>query len=149
VQKPEQGTHQRARGKEASAQQQREQAQRSGGPIDGVDSALAPSPLASPKVYPLEASGGSAMAQVGTCILTMAFFACAIQEMDLIFDMSLPMQPAIGAGPVVPPAASQLTKVLAGLRHTFVVADATLPDMPLIYASEGWVAAGRAACATW
>lgn len=37
----------------------------------------------------------------------------------------------------VPSAASQLTKVLAGLRHTFVVADATLPDMPLIYASEG------------
>jgi len=39
----------------------------------------------------------------------------------------------------VPSAASQLTKVLAGLRHTFVVADATLPDMPLIFASEGCV----------
>jgi len=38
----------------------------------------------------------------------------------------------------VPSAASQLTKVLAGLRHTFVVADATLPDMPLIFASEGF-----------
>ncbi|KAF5836329.1 putative blue light receptor [Dunaliella salina] len=38
----------------------------------------------------------------------------------------------------VPNAASQLTKVLAGLRHTFVVADATLPDMPLIFASEGF-----------
>ena len=38
-----------------------------------------------------------------------------------------------------PPAASQLTKVLAGLRHTFVVADATLPDMPLVFASEGSV----------
>ena len=37
----------------------------------------------------------------------------------------------------VPSAASQLTKVLVGLRHTFVVADATLPDCPLIYASEG------------
>lgn len=37
----------------------------------------------------------------------------------------------------VPSAASQLTKVLAGLRHTFVVADATLPDMPLVYASDG------------
>eukprot|EP00798_Chlamydomonas_sp_ICE-L_P007878 gene7878-1088_t len=35
-------------------------------------------------------------------------------------------------------AASQLTKVLAGLRHTFVVADATLPDQPLIYASDGF-----------
>mmetsp|Transcript_31401 Transcript_31401/g.80144 ORF Transcript_31401/g.80144 Transcript_31401/m.80144 type:complete len:717 (-) Transcript_31401:642-2792(-) len=38
----------------------------------------------------------------------------------------------------VPGAAAQLTKVLAGLRHTFVVADATLPDMPLIYASDGF-----------
>ncbi|GFH17457.1 putative LOV domain-containing protein [Haematococcus lacustris] len=41
------------------------------------------------------------------------------------------------AGVQLPSAASQLTKVLAGLRHTFVVADATLPDMPLIYASDG------------
>nr|AML79589.1 putative LOV domain-containing protein [Asteromonas gracilis] len=38
----------------------------------------------------------------------------------------------------VPNAANQLTKVLAGLRHTFVVADATLPDMPLIFASDGF-----------
>mmetsp|Transcript_42514 Transcript_42514/g.127483 ORF Transcript_42514/g.127483 Transcript_42514/m.127483 type:complete len:506 (+) Transcript_42514:337-1854(+) len=38
----------------------------------------------------------------------------------------------------VPAAAGQLTKVLAGLRHTFVVADATLPDMPLVFASEGF-----------
>lgn len=37
----------------------------------------------------------------------------------------------------IPAAAGQLTKVLAGLRHTFVVADATLPDVPLVYASEG------------
>ena len=37
----------------------------------------------------------------------------------------------------VPAPAAQLTKVLAGLRHTFVVADATLPDCPLVYASEG------------
>ena len=37
----------------------------------------------------------------------------------------------------VPPPAPQLTKVLAGLRHTFVVADATLPDCPLVFASEG------------
>ncbi|GFR40580.1 hypothetical protein Agub_g1160 [Astrephomene gubernaculifera] len=40
----------------------------------------------------------------------------------------------------VPSPASQLTKVLAGLRHTFVVADATLPDCPLVYASEGFYA---------
>ncbi|KAG2444065.1 hypothetical protein HYH02_009008 [Chlamydomonas schloesseri] len=40
----------------------------------------------------------------------------------------------------VPAPASQLTKVLAGLRHTFVVADATLPDCPLVYASEGFYA---------
>ena len=39
----------------------------------------------------------------------------------------------------VPAPAAQLTKVLAGLRHTFVVADATLPDCPLVYASEGCV----------
>lgn len=46
-------------------------------------------------------------------------------------------RPLRGAPPQVPSPASQLTKVLAGLRHTFVVADATLPDMPLVYASEG------------
>uniref|UniRef100_A0A126WUM7 non-specific serine/threonine protein kinase n=1 Tax=Rhexinema planctonicum TaxID=138173 RepID=A0A126WUM7_9CHLO len=38
----------------------------------------------------------------------------------------------------LPAPASQLTKVLSGLRHTFVVADATLPDCPLVYASEGF-----------
>lgn len=38
----------------------------------------------------------------------------------------------------VPAAASQLTQVLAKLRHTFVVADATLPDCPLVYASESF-----------
>lgn len=37
----------------------------------------------------------------------------------------------------LPSPAGNLTKVLAGLRHTFVVADATLPDCPLVYASEG------------
>ena len=37
------------------------------------------------------------------------------------------------------PVEKQLTSALAGLRHTFVVADATLPDCPLIYASEGYV----------
>lgn len=37
----------------------------------------------------------------------------------------------------VPSPAAQLTKVLAGLRHTFVVADATLPDCPLVFASDG------------
>ncbi|KAK9865513.1 hypothetical protein WJX84_001549 [Apatococcus fuscideae] len=40
----------------------------------------------------------------------------------------------------LPSPAGQLTKVLAGLRHTFVVADATLPDCPLVYASEGFLA---------
>nr|AML77557.1 putative LOV domain-containing protein [Stigeoclonium helveticum] len=38
----------------------------------------------------------------------------------------------------VPAPATQLTKVLVGLRHTFVVADATLPDCPLVYASDGF-----------
>lgn len=36
----------------------------------------------------------------------------------------------------LPPSAGQLTKVLQGLKHTFVVADATLPDIPLVFASE-------------
>lgn len=40
----------------------------------------------------------------------------------------------------IPQAASQLTKVLAGLRHTFAVADATLPDCPLVYCSDGFYA---------
>ncbi|KAL4442423.1 hypothetical protein ABPG77_005007 [Micractinium sp. CCAP 211/92] len=40
-------------------------------------------------------------------------------------------------GPKVP-AAKPFTSALAKLRHTFVVADATLPDCPLIYASEGF-----------
>eukprot|EP00891_Asterochloris_glomerata_P009772 jgi/Astpho2/9772/Aster-03748 len=39
----------------------------------------------------------------------------------------------------LPSPAGNLTKVLAGLRHTFVVADATLPDCPLVYASEGFL----------
>ncbi|KAF8064530.1 hypothetical protein HT031_003330 [Scenedesmus sp. PABB004] len=42
------------------------------------------------------------------------------------------------AAPHVPAAAAQLTQVLAKLRHTFVVADATLPDCPLVYASESF-----------
>eukprot|EP01026_Neomeris_dumetosa_P050378 TRINITY_DN4414_c0_g1_i3.p1 TRINITY_DN4414_c0_g1~~TRINITY_DN4414_c0_g1_i3.p1 ORF type:complete len:756 (+),score=106.22 TRINITY_DN4414_c0_g1_i3:115-2268(+) len=41
--------------------------------------------------------------------------------------------------PNVPNAATHLTKVLQGLKHTFVVADATLPDMPLVYASESFL----------
>ncbi|CAK0783080.1 hypothetical protein CVIRNUC_006275 [Coccomyxa viridis] len=42
-------------------------------------------------------------------------------------------------GQQVPGPAPQLTKVLAGLRHTFVVADATLPDCPLVFASDGFL----------
>uniref|UniRef100_A0A126WX34 non-specific serine/threonine protein kinase n=1 Tax=Cylindrocapsa geminella TaxID=52679 RepID=A0A126WX34_9CHLO len=49
--------------------------------------------------------------------------------------MGTPLAPG---GATVPAAAGQLTRVLAGLRHTFVVADATLPDCPLVYASEGF-----------
>mmetsp|Transcript_20477 Transcript_20477/g.56774 ORF Transcript_20477/g.56774 Transcript_20477/m.56774 type:complete len:721 (-) Transcript_20477:358-2520(-) len=41
-------------------------------------------------------------------------------------------------GTSVPEAAGQLTSVLSGLRHTFVVADATLPDCPLVFASESF-----------
>jgi len=44
----------------------------------------------------------------------------------------------VPAGDVqVPEPQAKLTTALAGLRHTFVVADATLPDCPLVYASEG------------
>ena len=39
----------------------------------------------------------------------------------------------------MPEAAGQFTKVLASLRHTFVVADNTLPDCPLVYASDGFL----------
>lgn len=39
----------------------------------------------------------------------------------------------------VPLPQAKLTTALAGLRHTFVVADATLPDCPLVYASEGFM----------
>lgn len=39
--------------------------------------------------------------------------------------------------PSIPVAATQLANVLSGLHHTFVVADNTLPDCPLVYASEG------------
>eukprot|EP00873_Tetraselmis_striata_P009108 jgi/Tetstr1/429372/TSEL_019286.t1 len=38
----------------------------------------------------------------------------------------------------VPAAANNLTSVLSGLKHTFVVADATLPDCPLVFASESF-----------
>uniref|UniRef100_A0A126X1F8 non-specific serine/threonine protein kinase n=1 Tax=Oedogonium foveolatum TaxID=321584 RepID=A0A126X1F8_9CHLO len=46
---------------------------------------------------------------------------------------------APSGAPNVPAPAAQLTKVLAGLRHTFVVSDATLPDFPLVFASEGFL----------
>ncbi|KAK9802821.1 hypothetical protein WJX73_002029 [Symbiochloris irregularis] len=52
----------------------------------------------------------------------------------------VPLHPELQApGQKVPDAAPQLTKVLAGLRHTFVVADYTLPDCPLVFASEGFL----------
>eukprot|EP01026_Neomeris_dumetosa_P054326 TRINITY_DN4885_c0_g1_i9.p1 TRINITY_DN4885_c0_g1~~TRINITY_DN4885_c0_g1_i9.p1 ORF type:complete len:294 (-),score=54.16 TRINITY_DN4885_c0_g1_i9:68-949(-) len=39
----------------------------------------------------------------------------------------------------LPNEAAYLTRVLSGLNHTFVVADATLPDTPLVYASESFL----------
>eukprot|EP01024_Parvocaulis_polyphysoides_P034245 TRINITY_DN30303_c1_g1_i1.p1 TRINITY_DN30303_c1_g1~~TRINITY_DN30303_c1_g1_i1.p1 ORF type:complete len:459 (-),score=88.11 TRINITY_DN30303_c1_g1_i1:7-1383(-) len=39
----------------------------------------------------------------------------------------------------LPNAATYLTKVLSGLKHTFVVADAMMPDIPLVYASESFL----------
>ncbi|MEW5309471.1 MAG: hypothetical protein WDW38_001359 [Sanguina aurantia] len=63
-------------------------------------------------------------------------------EIDLRFSSKEMGQLSVVVAPVlrfkIPAAAGQLTKVLAGLRHTFVVADATLPDVPLVYASEGF-----------
>ncbi|KIZ02931.1 hypothetical protein MNEG_5031 [Monoraphidium neglectum] len=44
----------------------------------------------------------------------------------------------MATGGNLPAAAAELTKVLSRLRHTFVVADATLPDCPLVYASESF-----------
>ena len=38
----------------------------------------------------------------------------------------------------IPETSSQLTSVLSNLKHTFVVADATLPDCPLVFASESF-----------
>ena len=46
--------------------------------------------------------------------------------------------PNIGPKQSVPLPKASLTNALAGLRHTFVVADATLPDCPLVYVSEGF-----------
>lgn len=37
----------------------------------------------------------------------------------------------------VPTAAAHLTRMLAGMRHTFAVSDALAPDCPLLYASDG------------
>lgn len=44
---------------------------------------------------------------------------------------------ALGARVQVPAAQSQLVSTLSTLRHTFVVADCTLPDCPLTYVSQG------------
>eukprot|EP01025_Chloroclados_australasicus_P002375 TRINITY_DN10542_c0_g1_i2.p1 TRINITY_DN10542_c0_g1~~TRINITY_DN10542_c0_g1_i2.p1 ORF type:complete len:727 (+),score=70.48 TRINITY_DN10542_c0_g1_i2:74-2254(+) len=38
-----------------------------------------------------------------------------------------------------PGTATHLSKVLQSLKHTFVVADATLPDIPLVYASDSFL----------
>nr|AHZ63924.1 phototropin [Nephroselmis olivacea] len=43
---------------------------------------------------------------------------------------------ATGMG--APQASKRLTTALAGLRHTFVVADAMLPDCPITFASDGF-----------
>lgn len=56
-----------------------------------------------------------------------------------MIQQASPKAPGPGGTESVPPAQPQLTSALAALRHTFVVADATLPDCPLIYASEGFL----------
>jgi PAS domain-containing protein len=37
-----------------------------------------------------------------------------------------------------PKAKKNLTRALAGIRHTFVVSDPFLPDCPIVFASEGF-----------
>lgn len=45
-----------------------------------------------------------------------------------------------GTAPGAPPEASKgLTMALASLRHTFTVCDPTLPDCPIVYASDGFL----------
>ncbi|KFM28754.1 Phototropin-1B [Auxenochlorella protothecoides] len=57
------------------------------------------------------------------------------------------MAPGAGTGsPQVPETESNLTSALEGLRHTFVVADATLPDCPLMFISEGFSALTGYSC---
>lgn len=45
----------------------------------------------------------------------------------------------LAAGGVqLPEVQPMLTKALAGIRHTFVVSDPSLPDCPIVFASEGF-----------
>jgi non-specific serine/threonine protein kinase len=41
-------------------------------------------------------------------------------------------------GVAAPEASKGLTMALASLRHTFTVCDPTLPDCPIVYASDGF-----------
>mmetsp|Transcript_8423 Transcript_8423/g.27520 ORF Transcript_8423/g.27520 Transcript_8423/m.27520 type:complete len:734 (+) Transcript_8423:625-2826(+) len=52
-------------------------------------------------------------------------------------DLAPPVQPA-EYSTVVPEASNKLTTALAELRQTFCVSDATLPDCPIVYASDGF-----------
>lgn len=54
-------------------------------------------------------------------------------------DVAGQKEPSTVTTAQVPLPQAKLTTALAGLRHTFVVADATLPDCPLVYASEGFM----------
>ena len=44
-----------------------------------------------------------------------------------------------GGGISAPQASKGLTMALASLRHTFTVCDPTLPDCPIVYASDGFL----------
>ena len=44
-----------------------------------------------------------------------------------------------GGGISAPQASKDLTNALASLRHTFTVCDPTLPDCPIVYASDGFL----------
>jgi non-specific serine/threonine protein kinase len=47
--------------------------------------------------------------------------------------------PGGGGGVAAPEASKGLTMALASLRHTFTVCDPTLPDCPIVYASDGFL----------
>lgn len=78
---------------------------------------------------------GSSGSQVGCCFCSFVLRIKWVLSDTVRFTCLCVCLSVILQG--VPAPQGPLTSALASLRHTFVVADATLPDCPLIYASEG------------